>query len=334
MKKERRNLTKNLHRRNLHNRGYVYASLVSRYSVLKAFVRINEHGNESIDFSDPAAVKALNCALLRHHYSIENWDIPAGYLCPPIPGRVDYIHYVADLLGVEELQETRSSSSAFVKMLDIGTGANGIYSLLASRVYGWDCTASDIDPYSLENVSVILSKNPDLEGRIQLRLQSDNSYIFNGIIQPGECYDVSVCNPPFHASLEEALKGSQKKLANLASNRKGKSQEPSEGATKGGKGGGATLNFGGQKAELWCNGGEIRFLRKMIKESKGFGQQCRWFTTLVSKSENLKPCHKLLRKVGASEIQEIEMKQGNKITRVLAWTFVSSRTHQRKGGKA
>jgi len=320
MKKERGNLTKSLHSRNLHNLGYVYASLVSSYSALKVFVRINEHGNESIDFSDPSAVKALNCALLKHHYSIENWDIPAGYLCPPIPGRVDYIHYVADLLGVEELQETGSSSSAIVRMLDIGTGSNGIYSLLASRVYGWDCTASDIDPLSLENFAAILSENPDLEGRIQLRLQSDNSYIFNGIIQPGESYDVSVCNPPFHASLEEALKGSQKKLDNLASNRKGKSKEQSAG---GAKGGAATLNFGGQKAELWCNGGEIRFLRKMIKESKSFGQQCRWFTTLVSKSENLKPCHKLLRKVGASEIKEIEMKQGNKITRVLAWTFVS-----------
>ena len=320
MKKERGNLTKNLHRRNLHNRAYVYASLVSSYSALKAFVRINEHGNESIDFSDPAAVKALNCALLKHHYSIENWDIPAGFLCPPIPGRVDYIHYVADLLGVDELQETGSSSLAAVRMLDIGAGANGIYSLLASRVYGWHCTASDIDPSSLENFAAILSKNPDLEARIQLRLQSDNSYIFNGIIQPGESYDVSVCNPPFHASLEDALKVSLKKLDNLASNRKGKSKEQSAGGTKGG---GSTLNFGGQKAELWCNGGEIRFLRKMIKESKGFGQQCRWFTTLVSKSENLKPCHKLLRKVGASEIKEIKMKQGHKITRVLAWTFVS-----------
>jgi len=334
MKKKRGELTKSLHRRNLHNRGYVYASLVSSYSALKAFVRINEHGNESIDFSDPTAVKALNCALLKHHYSIENWDIPAGYLCPPIPGRVDYIHYVADLLDVKELQQTRSSSSAFVKMLDIGTGANGIYSLLASRVYGWDCTASDIDPSSLENVSVILSKNPDLEGRIQLRLQRDNSYIFKGIIQAGESYDVSVCNPPFHASLEDALKGSQKKLNNLASNRNGKSQEQSEGGTKGGKGGGSILNFGGQKAELWCNGGEIRFLRKMIKESKSFGQQCRWFTTLVSKSENLKPCYKLLRKVEASEIKEIQMKQGNKISRVLAWTFVSSRPHKRNGVKA
>lgn len=313
-------MTKNLHSRNPHNRGYDYASLVSSYSALKPFVRINDHGNESIDFSDPNAVKALNGALLKHHYSIDDWDIPAGYLCPPIPGRVDYIHYVADLLGVKELQKIGFPSSVSVRMLDIGTGANGIYSLLASRVYGWDCTASDIDPFSLENVSSILSENPDLEGRIQLRLQSDNSYIFNGIIQPGESYDVSVCNPPFHASLEEALKGSQKKQDNLVRNQKGKSKKPSEGEAEGGE---LTLNFGGQKAELWCNGGEMRFLRKMIKESKGFGQQCRWFTTLVSKSENLKPCHKLLRKVEASQIKEIKMKQGNKITRVLAWTFVS-----------
>jgi 23S rRNA (adenine1618-N6)-methyltransferase len=62
----------------------------------------------------------------------------------------------------------------------------------------------------------------------------------------------------------------------------------------------------------------------MMKESTIFAQQCRWFTTLVSKSENLKPSIKLLRKLDATEIKEIEMKQGNKITRILAWTFFAS----------
>jgi 23S rRNA (adenine1618-N6)-methyltransferase len=42
----------------------------------------------------------------------------------------------------------------------------------------------------------------------------------------------------------------------------------------------------------------------------------------VSKADNVKPAQKLIRKLGAIDSREIEMKQGNKITRVLAWTFI------------
>ncbi|WP_409526054.1 RlmF-related methyltransferase [Nitrincola sp. MINF-07-Sa-05] len=34
------------------------------------------------------------------------------------------------------------------------------------------------------------------------------------------------------------------------------------------------------------------------------------------------PAKKLIRKLGAVDIRKIEMKQGNKITRVLAWTVI------------
>ena len=169
---------------------------------------------------------------------------------------------------------------------------------------------SDINPQSLDNVAAIIAKNPCLQERFTLRMQHDKNHIFEGIIQAGEFFDVSVCNPPFHASQEEALKGSQRKLNNLARNR-GDKTAPS-----------AKLNFGGQAAELWCKGGEQAFLKKMIKESQAFSTQCRWFTSLVSKAENLKPATKLIRKLGAVDVREIEMKQGNKITRILAWTFI------------
>ncbi len=38
------------------------------------------------------------------------------------------------------------------------------------------------------------------------------------------------------------------------------------------------LNFGGQQQELWCEGGEVAFIKKMIEESKGFAKQVMWFT--------------------------------------------------------
>lgn len=294
-------LKKGLHPKNLHRHGYDFVLLANTYPALKTFVAENAYGNLSIDFSDANAVKALNAALLEQYYGIVGWRIPEGFLCPPIPGRVDYVHYVADLLAVGE---RHGDAGREIKLLDIGTGANGIYSLLASKVYGWQCVASDIDPQSLANVAAIIDKNSSLQGAIDLRLQPEKSLIFAGIIQAHERFDVSVCNPPFHASLADALKGNQKKRNNLG-----------VGASS------SALNFGGQNAELWCKGGEQKFLRTMIKESREFSAQCRWFTTLVSKSENLPAAKKLLRKLAASEVREIEMKQGSKITRVLAWRY-------------
>lgn len=293
---------KGLHPRNLHKQGYDFPTLVKSYPPLAPYVNTNAHGNLSIEFADPLAVKALNAALLKQHYGIADWDIPEGALCPPIPGRADYIHYVAELLGFGKRKIT---------MLDIGTGANGIYPLLACQIYGWQCVGSDINTQSLENVASIIANNPSLKDRFKLRTQHDKNHIFDGIIQAGEFFDVSVCNPPFHASQDDALKGSQRKLNNLSRNR-GEQKNTS-----------STLNFGGLEAELWCKGGERLFLKKLIKESQMFWAQCRWFTSLVSKNENVKPAKKLISKLGAVDIREIEMKQGNKITRILAWTFIS-----------
>lgn len=292
--------SKNLHPLNIHKNGYDFPLLIKSCPRLNQYVDKNSHGNLSIDFANPEAVKALNTALLEHHYGVKGWDIPEGALCPPIPGRVDYIHYVADLLA-----ETHE-----VKLLDIGTGANGIYPLLACKTYGWQCVGSDINAQSLENVSTIIEHNTDLKDNFTLRHQADKNQFFKGIIQPNEYFDVTVCNPPFHASEEDALKGSRRKVNNLARNRGDNAQIKN-----------APLNFGGMEAELWCKGGEALFLKKMIKESKQFANQVGWFTSLVSKGENVKPLMKLINKSGAIEAREIEMVQGNKITRILAWRF-------------
>ena len=315
---------KGLHPRNLHRRGYDFLSLVKSYPPLAPYVKTNAYGNLSIEFVDPLAVKALNTALLKRYYHIVDWDIPEGALCPPIPGRVDYIHYIAELPGLGESVAKQADTRPEVTLLDIGTGANGIYPLLACQIYGWHCVGSDINTQSLENAASIIASNPGLKGSFTLRRQQDKNHIFAGIIQAGEFFDVSVCNPPFHASQEEALKASQRKLNNLARNRgeqttvilnkndaTGKSVPTSP-----------SLNFGGLEAELWCKGGERLFLKKLIKESHLFSTQCRWFTSLVSKIDNVKPAKKMLHKLGAIDIREIEMAQGNKITRILAWTFI------------
>lgn len=99
VKKKRPKTKSELHPRNPHRERYDLQTLAASYPALALYVRPNRFGDESIDFADPEAVKVLNAALLRHYYGIGNWDIPPGYLCPPIPGRADYIHHIADLLA-------------------------------------------------------------------------------------------------------------------------------------------------------------------------------------------------------------------------------------------
>ncbi len=316
--------SKGLHARNLHNQGYDFEALAKHTPQLAKFIRPNPYGAASIDFADPQAVKTLNLALLRLHYQLEYWDIPAGFLCPPIPGRVDYIHYLADLLAEKTPPngKVKLPKGSKIKALDIGTGANGIYPTLGVRSYGWQFVASDIEPKSLANVQQIIERNPSLKNKIILRHQANNKQIFVGIINPEDRFDVTLCNPPFHASAQEANAGSQRKLQNLAANRKAKGHDSTTTPKK------AALNFGGQQAELWCDGGEQQFLLNMIKESKQFASQCLWFTSLVSKKENLTPCYQTLKQVGAASVQTIDMAQGNKLTRVLAWSFLAPNQRQ------
>src|SRR6187402_3304113 len=116
-----------LHQRNRFRDGYEFERLVAVSPRLAEFVAPNAYGDVSIDYANPEAVKALNQALLKDAYGIENWDVPPGYLCPPIPGRSDYLHYLADLPGIGDGRKSR------VDVLDIGTGANCIYPLIGVR---------------------------------------------------------------------------------------------------------------------------------------------------------------------------------------------------------
>jgi 23S rRNA (adenine1618-N6)-methyltransferase len=293
-----------LHPRNPHRFRYDFELLVKDCPQLKNFVHTNEHNIETIDFSNPAAVKTLNKALLITYYDIQNWDIPADNLCPPIPGRADYIHYIADLLASSNGSIPEGEN---VVGLDIGIGANCIYPIIGNNAYGWSFVGTDIDEKALQNCKKIIANNPKLIDSISLQLQVEPRFIFKNIILPEDKFAFTLCNPPFHASAEEAAKSALRKVNTLENT---KSDKP-------------ILNFGGQHAELWCKGGELGFITQMIYESTKYPMQCLWFTTLVSKKENLSRIYKLLNKVGAANIKTIDMAQGQKISRIVAWTFLS-----------
>ena len=299
-----------LHIRNKHKSRYDFKALTETLSELSNFVSVNKYGDESIDFANPDAVKTLNKALLKHFYKIDYWDIPEGYLCPPIPGRADYMHYAADLLASCNSQNIPSGKK--IKVLDIGVGANCVYPIIGHQEYGWSFVGSDIDEVAVRAARNIIEVNSALKNNVEVRLQASKQDIFKNIIHKEEKFDLTICNPPFHASAEEAHAGSQRKSRNLGNKNYAN----------------PVLNFGGKNTELWTKGGEVVFVGRMIEESKLFKNQCFWFTSLVSKSENLGGIYAMLERAEVAEVRTSEMSTGNKITRIVAWTFLNQKQQE------
>lgn len=293
-----------LHPRNKHQGRYNLKVLMKAYPELAHFVIINKYDSETIDFFNSAAVKALNKALLLHYYKLEFWDIPDGYLCPPIPGRADYVHKIADVLA--ESNSGKIPTGDHITCFDVGVGANCIYPIIGRSEYGWSFIASDIDSVALTSAKKIIAANASLKKHIDCRLQASTLKMFDGIINKNERIDITICNPPFHASMAEATASTLKKLSNL----KNKKVEKAE------------LNFGGKVGELWTKGGEKVFILNMMRESKDFAKSCYWFTTLVSKKENVKPLTDALERLGVTDHKILSMGQGNKVSRILIWTFL------------
>jgi len=299
--------TKPLHPRNYHCERYDFKKLITSLPELESYVALNKYNDLSIDFSNPKAVLTLNKALLAHFYSISSWEIPQDYLCPPIPGRADYIHYIADLLAFTN--EGKLLQGNKIVGLDIGTGANCIYPIIGNSVYGWSFVGTDIDEVSLNCVQNIVKENKSLTGNVEGRLQNKPDVILKGIINEDEKFDFLICNPPFHKSQQEAEFEQKRKVSNLTKQIVDK----------------PILNFGGQAGELWCKGGETAFIKQLIKESVSYEKNCFWFTTLVSKKENLGHILSCIKREKPVMLKTIEMKQGQKISRFVAWTFLNKK---------
>ena len=284
-----------MHPKNIHQGHYDLDKLIEQHSELKKYIIRTDYGERSLDFSNPKAVKTLNTALLKTYHAVSFWEFPDNNLCPPIPSRADYIYYLNDLLNQSDYKAQK------ITILDIGTGATCIYPLLGNSLFQWQFVASDISEKSLENAQVIIHKNM-LDNLIKLRKQALKKHILTGVIQENDRFFASMCNPPFYKTKEEAEKTAKRKLRNL-------------GLTKN------TRNFAGKSNELWYKGGEVAFIKNYIKESVLYQKQVYWFTSLVSKSESLSAIYTALKQVNPQEIKTIEMKQGNKITRFVAWHF-------------
>lgn len=296
------------HPRNRHQGRYNLPALAAALPELRQWI-VQRRGDSTVDFADQRAVLALNRALLAHWYGIRGWELPAAALCPGVPGRADLIHHLADLLASDH--DGKLPRGPAVRVLDIGVGASAIYPLVGHGEYGWRFVGVDVSQAALDSAGRILAANPSMATSIELRRQYDAQRIFDGVIAPDEHFDLSLCNPPFHLSSKAVKQASIDKWRKLG---------------KTGHGGARGSNFGGMASELHCAGGELGFITRMIDESVRHQQSVRWFSSLVSKAVHVAPLRKAMQAAGATDIRQIEMGQGQKLSRVLAWTFRNNAT--------
>ncbi|MGY6647375.1 23S rRNA (adenine(1618)-N(6))-methyltransferase RlmF [Wenyingzhuangia sp. IMCC45574] len=296
MSKEKKKITKNkIHSRNRNKDRYDLKALTDLNPDLLNAVKPNIKGEDTIDFTNPTAVKSLNKTLLHFYYGIENWDFSDDNICPSIPNRADYIHYMADVLMSSNFGTLPAGEK--ITCYNLGIGAACIYPIIGVTDYDWNFIGSDIDENSIRSAQSIVSKNPSLKGKIDCRLQNNSKDFFYGILTKDEKIDISICNPPLYTSEEEAKNHLFKK---------GKAPKETKVSN-----------------ELIYEGGEIVFLQRYVKESKKFAKNCFWFSILVNKPSNQKGMVSYLKELGATDTKVIPIGPGNKSSQIITWTFLS-----------
>ncbi|KAG7641519.1 unnamed protein product [Arabidopsis thaliana] len=305
-----------------------FASLASLYPSFKPFVFFSG-SRARIDWTDYNATRELTRVLLLHDHGV-NWWIPDGQLCPTVPNRSNYIHWINDLLSSGIIQSLGGDGSK-VKGFDIGTGANCIYPLLGASLFGWSFVGSDFTVVALEWAEKNVQSNPHFSDLIEIRdskvppqcssvpeventesektiqeeaeisatVKSDyhdnKSFIepavLLGVVKENETFDFCMSNPPFFETFEEA--GLNPKTS-----------------------------CGGTPEEMVCNGGEQAFVSRIIEDSAVLRQRFRWYTSMLGKKANLKLLISKLWEVGVTIVKTTEFVQGQTSRWGLAWSFM------------
>ncbi len=200
-----------MHAQNPYTDRYDLKRLATHHPKLQNHIVLNPSGDETIDFSNSSAVYELNKAMLLADFKVENYELPMGYLIPPIPGRLEYLLHIQEFLS----EKFNIDKNTKLRGLDIGTGANGIYCILGLQHFNWTMVGAECDAKSVEIAKANMQHTKSLKNKIEIRHQANKSFLFKTIIHSEEQFDFTVCNPPFHSSKEEAFRGSQRKLNNL-----------------------------------------------------------------------------------------------------------------------
>jgi 23S rRNA (adenine1618-N6)-methyltransferase len=272
-----------------------FSSLSEEYPIIKEYILSSRKSSSlttakegedakseviQLDWKNPNTLLAITSALLHRDFGID-FSLPDGFLCPPLPQRLSYLHWAADLLSLladakwqhsssnsdsDSDSKNQNDNNSNVVCLDVGIGASMVLSVLAVCVYGWRSVGSEINRRAVEAAEKLMEKNEKLQGKIVLRHVVDGKSVLDGVMTADDVFHVSVCNPPFFDSLAKTRLNPHRAASTVSE-------------------------------ELVCEGGEEKFIGRMIRESWQFRHQVGWFTTMLGKKSSLSPLQKAIRQL-------------------------------------
>ena len=273
-----------------------FIELSTQFPSFSKYVITNKYNYTTIDWKNPDAVRELTQCLLKKDFGLKSYNLPSNFLIPTIPSRLNYILFLKKLFNAFSIGNY--CNSPFI--VDIGTGANVIYPIIGNRMFNWNFVCSEINDDSIKIANEILKENQI--DKIVILKQYNKSKVFEGILDDtknikkrNRKYIFTMCNPPYFDSEKEEKKDNK--------------HTDNE------------YNF----EEVYCKGGETRFILEMIKESEIYKNKVFIFTTLVGKKINFIHLKDILKNNEKIKLLKCEtFLQGKNARWVLAWSYFDS----------
>ena len=271
-----------------------FLTLIKEFPELKKYILKQNEDNEEefqFDWSNNELSLLMDKSILNYYFNIKYYDIPKGFLIPPIPSRINYINLINSII-------TKLIKDINIKNIigiDIGTGANIIYPILGYSIYKWKFICTEINKEAYNNAKLILQKN-NLENNINIIKQNNKDNIFISILNRENKYLFSMCNPPYY-NYENEIKLEDKKRDN-------------------------EYNFD----EIYYKNGEYGFFQRYFEESICYKNNVFLYTILIGKKINAENIYDKLSSY--SDIIKIYNMQkiltGNNVRYIIYWSFFNN----------
>lgn len=271
-----------------------FLTLIKEFPELKKYILKQNEDNEEefqFDWSNNELSLLMDKSILNYYFNIKYYDIPKGFLIPPIPSRINYINLINSII-------TKLIKDINIKNIigiDIGTGANIIYPILGYSIYKWKFICTEINKEAYNNAKLILQKN-NLENNINIIKQNNKDNIFISILNRENKYIFSMCNPPYY-NYENEIKLEDKKRDN-------------------------EYNFD----EIYYKNGEYGFFQRYFEESICYKNNVFLYTILIGKKINAENIYDKLSSY--NDIIKIYNMQkiltGNNVRYIIYWSFFNN----------
>ncbi|XP_057493566.1 uncharacterized protein LOC130779054 [Actinidia eriantha] len=319
-----------------------FGLLASLYPSFEPFVFYSRDGRPRIDWTDFNATRELTRVLLLHDHGL-HWWIPDGQLCPTVPNRSNYIHWIEDLLSSDIITNSNSDGDGeVIRGFDIGTGANCIYPLLGASLLGWSFVGSDVTDVALEWAARNVKSNPHICDLIEIRkVDSGEKTSYGEETCNGQSIDMGSSTQVHETEAVKAEPAPSSSLKLHSDVNKSYHGPPVLlGVVRDGEkfdfcmcnppffetieeaGLNPKTSCGGTPEEMVCPGGEEAFISRIIQDSVQLKQSFRWYTSMVGRKSNLKVLVSKLREVGVTIVKTTEFVQGQTCRWGLAWSFM------------